>query len=45
MQKLQEQILRDLDYRFEFVNFIEENHVSIKKIYNTHILEKGISVR
>ncbi len=31
--ELQEQILKDLDYEFEFVNFIENNHVSIKKIY------------
>ena len=31
--ELQEQILRDLDYDFEFVNFIDNNHVSIKKIY------------
>ena len=31
--ELQEQILRDLDYDFEFINFIENNHVSIKKIY------------
>lgn len=31
--ELQEQILRDLNYDFEFINFIEDNHVSIKKIY------------
>lgn len=31
--ELQEQILKDLNYEFEFVNFIEHNHVSIKKIY------------
>ena len=31
--ELQEQILKDLNYNFEFINFIEENHVSIKKIY------------
>lgn len=31
--ELQEQILKDLNYDFEFVNFIENNHVSIKKIY------------
>ena len=31
--ELQEQILKDLDYQFEFVNFIENNHVSIKNIY------------
>ena len=31
--ELQEQILRNLGYNFEFINFIEANHVSIKKIY------------
>ena len=31
--ELQEQILKDLGYQFEFINFIEGNHVSIKKIY------------
>ena len=31
--ELQEQILKDLNYNFEFINFIEGNHVSIKKIY------------
>lgn len=31
--ELQEQILTDLKYDFEFVNFIENNHFSIKKIY------------
>ena len=31
--ELQEQILKDLNYNFTFINFIEENHVSIKKIY------------
>ncbi len=31
--ELQEQILRDLDYNFEFVNFIKDNHVSIRNIY------------
>lgn len=31
--ELQEQILKDLGYEFEFVNFIEDNHVSINKIY------------
>ncbi len=31
--ELQEKILQDLNYKFEFVNFIEKNHVSIKKIY------------
>lgn len=31
--ELQEQILKDLNYEFKFVNFIENNHVSIKNIY------------
>lgn len=31
--ELQEQILKDLNYDFKFVNFIENNHVSIKSIY------------
>lgn len=31
--ELQEQILKDLNYEFEFINFMENNHVSIKKIY------------
>ena len=31
--ELQEQILNDLNYQFEFVNFIKNNHVSIKSIY------------
>lgn len=31
--ELQEQILNDLNYKFKFINFIENNHVSIKKIY------------
>ena len=31
--ELQEQILKDLGYQFEFINFIEKNHVSVKKIY------------
>ena len=31
--ELQEKILKDLNYDFEFINFIENNHVSIKKIY------------
>lgn len=30
---LQEQILRDLGYEFEFVNFMENNHLSLKKVY------------
>ena len=28
-----EKILRDLGYDFEFVNFMQDNRVSIKKIY------------
>lgn len=31
--ELQEKILRDLGYKFEFVNFIENNKISLKKIY------------
>ena len=31
--ELQEQILKDLGYKFEFINFIENNHVSITNIY------------
>lgn len=31
--ELQEQILRDLGYQFKFINFIENNHVSITNIY------------
>lgn len=31
--ELQEQILKDLDYKFEFINFIHNNRVSIKNIY------------
>lgn len=31
--ELQEQILKDLNYDFQFINFIESNHVSIKNIY------------
>ena len=31
--ELQEQILTDLNYEFKFVNFIENNHVSLKNIY------------
>lgn len=31
--ELQEQILKDLNYKFEFVNFIEDNHLSIFKVY------------
>lgn len=31
--ELQEQILKDLGYNFEFVNLMENNHVSLKKIY------------
>ena len=38
--ELQEQILRDLGYDFEFVNFIQDNHVSIFNIYK---YAKGIN--
>ena len=31
--ELQEQILKDLGYKFEFVNFINNNHLSIINIY------------
>ena len=31
--ELQEQILKDLGYHFEFVNFIKNNHVSLINIY------------
>ena len=31
--ELQEQILKDLGYNFTFINFIENNHVSINNIY------------
>ena len=31
--ELQEQILKDMGYEIDFVNFIENNHVSIMKIY------------
>lgn len=31
--ELQEQILKDLDYQFEFINLIQDNHVSITKLY------------
>ena len=31
--ELQEKILKDLNYEFKFVNFIKNNHVSIKEIY------------
>ena len=31
--ELQEQILKDLGYKFEFINLMENNHISIKKIY------------
>lgn len=32
--ELQEEILKNLGYNFKFINFIENNHVSIKNIYN-----------
>ena len=31
--ELQEQILKDLNYNFEFINFMENNRVSFSKIY------------
>jgi predicted nucleotide-binding protein (sugar kinase/HSP70/actin superfamily) len=31
--ELQEQILKDLGYNFELVNFIDNNHISLKKVY------------
>ena len=31
--ELQEQILKDLNYNFEFIDFIEDNHISIIKVY------------
>lgn len=31
--ELQEEILKDLNYKFEFVNFIQNNHVSLISIY------------
>ena len=31
--ELQEQILKDLGYQFEFINLIEANHISLKKMY------------
>ena len=31
--ELQEKILKDLDYEFEFINFMQDNHISLKKIY------------
>ena len=31
--ELQEKILKDLNYNFEFINFMQDNHVSIKKVY------------
>lgn len=31
--ELQEKILKDLGYEFEFINFIENNKISLKKIY------------
>lgn len=31
--ELQEQILKDLNYKFELINFIENNHISIKNVY------------
>ena len=31
--ELQEQILKDLGYNFKFINLIEDNHISLKKMY------------
>jgi len=31
--ELQEQILKDIGYQFEFINLIKDNHVSIVKLY------------
>ena len=31
--ELQEKILKDLNYKFEFINFMKNNHVSVKKVY------------
>lgn len=31
--ELQEQILKDLNYNFTFINFIKDNHVSLNNIY------------
>ena len=31
--ELQEQILKDLGYNFKFINLIENNHISLKKLY------------
>lgn len=31
--ELQEQILKDLGYNFEFINLIQDNHISLKKLY------------
>ena len=33
--ELQEQILKDLGYSFEFINLIQNNHVSLIKLYKT----------
>ena len=43
--ELQEQILKDLGYNIEFVNFIENNHVSIMKIYKfIKLVNKHINI-
>ena len=31
--ELQEQILKDLGYQFEFINLIQNNHISLSKLY------------
>lgn len=33
--ELQEQILSDLGYNFEFINLIQNNHISLTKLYKT----------
>lgn len=43
--ELQEKILKDLGYQFEFVNFISGNHVSIKNIYKySKTLNKKLNI-
>ena len=40
--ELQEQILKDLGYNFEFINLIQNNHLSIKKLYKYNY-RKGLT--
>ena len=43
--ELQEKILRDLGYDFEFVNFMENNKISLKKIYKfSKTLNKRLNI-